>query len=469
MTIDELIQGLEAKQIMALLKQGKEDANLELYQKAVDIEKHKVNDTRERPNKLVKVEDGDRTYTRLEKVNRIALAIQKLIINRSVAFLFGNKVAYNFKTSSEQDISTLKATFNRLLDLNKIQTKDRQIARTVMTYTECAELWYLQRQDETNFDFGLETAFKLKHALFTPQNGDKLYPYFDEYGDMTAFSRQYTKVLAGSKLSIFETYTKSFTYKWQEERGELRLCEGYPKPNPLKKIPIIYIKQDEHETANVDKLIDRLELLLSNFADTNDYHASPKIFVRGELLGFSKKGESGAILQGTENTSVEYLSWQNAPESVKLEIETLLKMIFTITQTPNISFDEVKGLGAISGVALKLLFMDAHLKVEDKEEIFGDFLQRRANIVLSLIGLVNDELGNLRKQTYINPKITPYIIKNEKEELDYWLSATGNKPLISQEEAIEKVGITSSPTKTLELLKKETALEEYKDTFEPTI
>ena len=77
----------------------------------------------------------------------------------------------------------------------------------------------------------------------------------------------------------------------------------------------------------------------------------------------------------------QYLSWANAPESVKLEIDTLLRMIYTITQTPDISFDTVKGLGAISGVALQLLFMDAHLKVQDKNEIFSEYLQRRVNVL----------------------------------------------------------------------------------------
>ena len=82
---------------------------------------------------------------------------------------------------------------------------------------------------------------------------------------------------------------------------------------------------------------------------------------------------------------MQYVSWQQAPEAVKLEIETLLKLIYTITQTPDISFDAVKGLGAISGVALKLLFMDAHLKVQDKCEIFDDYLQRRVNVLLEYV------------------------------------------------------------------------------------
>jgi hypothetical protein len=113
--------------------------------------------------------------------------------------------------------------------------------------------------------------------------------------------------------------------------------------------------------------------LLSNFADTNDYHASPKIFVQGKVIGFTRKGEAGAIIEGENGATAQYLAWQNAPESVKLEIETLLRMIYTITQTPDISFDTVKGIGAISGVALQLLFMDAHLKVQDKSEVFSAY------------------------------------------------------------------------------------------------
>ena len=174
----------------------------------------------------------------------------------------------------------------------------------------------------------------------------------------------------------------------------MKMVEGYPKKLTIGKIPIVYGHQELFETEDVDALIARLEKLLSNFADTNDYHASPKIFVKGALTGFSKKGEAGAIIEGEENSDAKYLAWQNAPESVRLEIETLLKFIYTISQTPDISFDSVKGLGALSGISLKLLFMDAHLKVQDKKEVFDEYLQRRVNVIKSYIGSFNLNLQN---------------------------------------------------------------------------
>ena len=163
------------------------------------------------------------------------------------------------------------------------------------------------------------------------------------------------------------------------------------------------------------------------------------------------------------------MSWQQAPEAVKLEIETLLKLIYTITQTPDISFDAVKGLGAISGVALKLLFMDAHLKVQDKCEIFDEYLQRRVNVILAYIGQMNTTLEEECDQVEIEPEIVPYMITSDIDDLNYWLTANGNKPVISQEESVERVGLSKDPTKTIEKIKEEQSAENSFVIGEPQI
>ena len=166
---------------------------------------------------------------------------------------------------------------------------------------------------------------------------------------------------------------------------------------------------------------------------------------------------------------MQYVSWQSAPEAVKLEIETLLKMIYTITQTPDISFDSVKGLGAISGIALKLLFMDAHLKVQDKREIFDEYLQRRVNIILAYIGKMNTAWEKDCENIVIEPELVPYMLTNELDDLNYWLTANGNKPVISQEESIERAGISKDVNMTVQKIKEQTASENSFIIGEPQI
>jgi SPP1 family phage portal protein len=480
MTIEEIFKNETSNDIISELKSRRyiPQPDVEAANKAIDPELHSINDKILRPDKRVKVDaednnlrkvvdtNGDSVNYKIEKVARIKLALQKLIIKRAVSFLFGNQVAYNASPNNANQEMIVKA-LNRILYDVKSNSLNRKIARLIFGYKECAELWYPVEKQNTNY--GFNSKFKLRCAVFSPGLGDILYPYWDETGDMIAFSREFSREDNKIKYNYFETYTDTEHWLWLYGVNGYEVVEGYPKPISIGKIPIIYGYQDTFETEDVNSLIDRLETLLSNFADTNDYHASPKIFVTGQINGWSKKGESGAVIEGEEGSTMQYVSWQNAPESVKLEIETLLRMIYTITQTPDINFESVKGLGNISGVALKLLFMDAHLKVQDKREIFDDYLQRRANVIKAYIGKFNTALEAECEMMEIEPEITPYMLTNEIDEINMWLAANGNKPLVSQKASVKGANLTQDPDKDYEQIQSESAANSYVDMFEPTI
>ena len=257
-----------------------------------------------------------------------------------------------------------------------------------------------------------------------------------------------------------------------QANGQWELMPGYPKKLAIGKIPVVYGCQPKVEWEDVQSLIERLEKLLSNFADTNDYHASPKIFVEGKIIGFARKGEAGGIIEGEEGAKAQYLSWQSAPESVKLEIETLLKMIYTITQTPDISFDTVKGIGSVSGIALKLLFMDAHLKVQDKCEIFNEYIQRRINVVKAFLAIANkQEQGwqEAAEHLVVEPIITPYIIEDEQSKINILTAANGNKQIASRKATVQRLGWADDVDEEIKAIEEEEAGEAYTDLTEPTI
>lgn len=465
MTVEEILKQGDTGDVIEQLKKGRPfvQPDLDKAINALDPEKHEVMDKVKRPDKQVKVDadsneadteiDGEPAKTRPEPVARIRLAIQKLIIKRAVAFLFGNEVVYNANPENEAESTVLNA-LNKVLRSVKSNTLNRKIARAMFGYTECAEIWF--PVEKPNKKYGFDSKTTLRCMLVSPAFGDTLYPYFDETGDMVAFSREFKRKVEDKEIRYFETYTDKMRLMWTDRDGSgYQLMEGFPKTVSIGKIPVVYGRQEEFETQDVDSLIDRLEKLLSNFADTNDYHASPKIFIKGKLVGFAKKGESGAIIEGEDNSDAKYLSWANAPESVKLEIETILRMIWTITQTPDISFESVKGIGAISGIAQKMMFMDAHLKVQDKREIFDDYLQRRVNVIKAYIGEMNNKLKTVAEELEIEPEITPYLLTSEIDELNYWMTANGNKPVIDHESSIEKAGLTNNPKQTFDRLREQ--------------
>jgi SPP1 family phage portal protein len=485
MDIKQLLTENDINAIIEELKSGRETAtpNIDLYVSQLNPAKHDIFDKIKRPDKMVKVDvpetehsfhnqtlpdgykGGEKEHTKTVAVARIALAIQKLIVKRAVSFTFGNPVILNSEPENEAETTVLNAV-KKVLFNTKSRTINRKVAREIFSATEAAELWY---PVEKPANYGFDSKFKLRVAIFSPKNGDKLFPYFDETGDMIAFSREFLIVdKKGKTTAYFETYTDTEHRMWKKTETTWEIVEGYPKPITIGKIPVVYGKQDFVEWEDVQVLIDRLETLLSNFADTNDYHASPKIIVRGEVLGFAAKGETGAILQlEGDNAEAKYLSWEHAPESVKLEIETLLRMIYTITQTPDISFDSVKGIGAVSGIALKLLFLDAHLKVQEKMEIFDDYLQRRISIIQSYIGQFNTQLQTACESLTIEPEIVPYMIEDEQAKVTMLTDANGGKPIVSQKTAIQQLGwVSDSEAEYEQILREQEAGKA--DIFNPT-
>lgn len=412
---------------------------------------HRIFDTSERPDKIVRGENGE--IERFEKVARIALPLQQVIVERAVAFLFGHPVLVSCAVDGDKQAAAFEAVKRTLSD-NKIDSLNRRIARTVMRETEAAELWYpveekgfwerIARNERFSFVGEVPSQYKLRVALFSPGQGDRLYPVFDNYGNLTVFSRGYTSVSDGVEKEYFETYTDSEVARFERtDRGAWELTERHE--NALGKIPVVYARQSRSEWADVQTLIERLEKLLSNFADTNDYHASPKIFVTGEIRGFARKGETGAIIEGDANATAQYLSWQQAPESVRLEIATLLNMIYSTTQTPDISFDSVKGLASLSGVALRMLFLDAHLKVQNKSELFGEYLERRMSIVKKYLGVLNKAVEPFLEQLEVSQRIEPFMVDDRAATIQALNIASGGRELISQRSAVRLAGLSDDP------------------------
>lgn len=451
MTIEEII-ALEIEEQIKELKSSRLYVmpDMKSIEKSLDVKKHDVFDKSLRPDKLIKLDDGSSTK---EPVARVGLAMQKLIVKRAVSFMFGNPIEYVNKGKSEKAFEAIKDVYKKV----KINSFNRKIARDLFSCTEVAELWYPVPVTDPKS----EEKFKLKVKKLSPLTGDQLYPYFDEYGDMVAFSREY----AVDEERYFEVYTNAAIIKYNITK-EPKVVDGFPIVNEIGKIPIVFAKQEETAYEDVNDLISRLEKIMSNFADTNDYHSAPKIFVKGTIKGFSKKGESGAIIEGDSNTDVKYLSWNNAPESVKLEIQTLKEMIYTLSQTPDISFDSIKGLGGnvASGKALRFMFLDAHLKVMDNMEVFEEYLERRNSVIKSFLEKFNTSLKAELDTLEIENEVTPFMVDDYEDKLEFIMTATGNKAVLSQKTGIKMSGLVDN----IEEEYKNLQSEESVSVFEPT-
>lgn len=401
-----------------------------------------------------------------ENPTRIGIPFQEIIVNRAVGFLNVGDIDLSPIYINEKSEEKVYELTRQIWRANKLDFRNVDIARKLFSECEVAELWYLVEDNKGFWDrvgkmLGVKgSKFLMKSKVLAESNGDKLYPYFDSYGDMTAFGREYTLYNSENKeVSHFDVYTEKYIYKFSRDGGTWALVDGRVIPNPFEKIPVIYYRQDRPEWYRVQSMIDQLETRVSNTGDANDYYAYPMLFVKGVIKGMASKGERGKVLQGDENTDAKHLTWSEAAESLKLEVETLEKFIYSMTQTPNISFEEMKNLGDVSGIALKLMFLDAHMKANNKKGIFGEGIQRRLNLIKAGIGnVLNISMKNDAGTLEIEPKFKPYLPSNDKEDIEN-LSVSVGSGIMSKETAMEKHPLVDDTEQEMERAKNDQSQE----------
>lgn len=111
-------------------------------------------------------------------------------------------------------------------------------------------------------------------------------------------------------------------------------------------------------------------------------------------------------------------------DPIKLELETLFSRAYSITNTPQISFENLKGTGnALSGRAFRYVFMGAHMAVENHAEEIGLFMQRRVNFLISALGTQNSRLAAPAQTIDVEVNIIPYMIDNIDDKVQTTVTA----------------------------------------------
>lgn len=154
------------------------------------------------------------------------------------------------------------------------------------------------------------------------------------------------------------------------------------------------------------------------------------------------------------------LSWDSSPESVKGEIACLFNIIYSFTQTADISFENMKQLGNnTSGAAIRLMFTSPYMMADLKTEMYGEMFTRRCNIVANGICNTGAYIKGIdlavAEQVDFEPVFKPYLPKNDVELLQLITSSNGGAKSTSNRRAIELNPINDDADKVEEEMKQE--------------
>ena len=468
MAILNIIKTGTYKEIEKLFKrQVNTDTQAEAL-KQYDVDKHDVFDKVLRPLRKVSrataSKDAAGDFIREDvwiDVVRVGIPWQQIITERRVGFTLSNPVKtdviWDKETDKEKELAKLVA---RIQHDNKMDYKNKEILRRKLSEMEVAVIWYYVKTE------GGPQNYTLNSRIVSPEMGDTLYPLFDSTGTMIAFRRDYKLIENGKDIEHSDIYTAEFEYKYVKIESEWvldptivakakdtdELILANPVPNPANKILVEYYCQKKPIWAKVQSMIGRHETITSNHGGMNDKFGAPVLIVAGEIQGEIIDNQTGSMMEMENGGTADYAQLASEPESIKLEQTNLEKFIYTMSQTPNISFDQMMTIGAMSGFAAEMLLTDPHMAVRTEEETFGIGLQRRLNIIKAAIGaLIDTSLASEAKTVQLKPVIMPYLPQNTTELIENLsVAVTGN--IMSKETAIEENPLVSDSEEELKRL-----------------
>lgn len=407
-----------------------------------------VTDTVTRKDKIRK--DGTK-----EEASRIYIGLEKLLTKRMTEFMFAIPVKriYHNTENNETRQQILKA-IEAIYKYARIDSENIKRGNAYFAACEIFTIWYVVEKPNTLY--GFNSKYKLKCKTYSPMDGVKLYPLFDELDDMLAMSFEYKKKVKDEEITYFETYTADKHYKWRQQVDGWESV-GTVEEIKLMKIPGVYAFRPVPIYHGLTRIRKELEYTLSRNSDVIAYNSAPVLKVAGQIKGEEDKGESKRVYRVENGGDVSYVSWSQAIEALKYHVDTLLKLYWMQSQMPDVSFDNMKSLGNIGYDARQMLLTDAHLKVGDESGPWIEFFEREASVIKEFLKFMNDSWKKEIDNIEIEHIITPFIQNDEDAIADRLLKLNGGKAVMSQLESIQQAGYSNDPQSTLEQIQKEDA------------
>ena len=402
-----------------------------------------------------------------EKSSRIAIGLDKLLASRFNQFTFAIPVKREYNKPSNDTQTAIIGAIEKIYENAHIDTMN--FKRGIAYYAACEmfTIWYTVKRENTIY--GFPCRYKLKCKTFSPMDRVCLYPIIDELDDMIAMSFEYDKKVSDTKtITIFETYTEDRHFVWEkdnqgnswEEKTAQIKEDGTVESGEqiiINKIPGVYLWRPFPVYDGLGGIRHELEYSLSRNGNVISYNSAPIVKVKGGIIGKEKKGESSRIWRVESDGDISYVSWNQSQDAVINQTNTLLKLYWMLSQMPDISFDNMKGLGNIGYDARQTLFTEARLKIIEESGAWKECFEREFNVIKAFLKQMNQSWANEIDNITCKHIITPYVPEDENNSINVRMKANGGLPVESQLESIIKIGQSKDPISTLKEIRKDQA------------
>lgn len=391
-----------------------------------------THDVMKRPNKYRK---GDDPYI-TEKLPRTR---QRYINEVELFFLLGNPIKWKKNDGDDEAF----ALFTDFLKGQRFDSNMRKAKRLAGAETESAKLYHIYRNDRTNERL-------VKTVILARSTGYQLRPLFDQYGNLTAFAYGYKLKENGKTVQHWDIQTSDFLFFCR--RGTMG-WEVETYQNPTGKINVVYYQQ-EKAWSGAEQRLNREEQLDSRIGDTNNYFGDPIAIATADVIdSMTDPNRPGKLIQLTsERSRFDYANPPQSSETLKAEKLDLNDSILFDTFTPDFSFEKIKGLGTLSGDAIKNAMILGYIKRDNRKEIYDELVDREKSIVIAILKyMYPDKVAAFDSLDIEHEFAEPFT--QDKQQMWSAIGKLYNDGVCSLEQAVTMLALTDAPEEEIERIK----------------
>lgn len=375
---------------------------------------------------------------------------QRYINEVELFFLLGNPILWKKEDGDDEAFEL----FTNFLKEQRFNANMRKAKRLAGAETQSAKLYHVYRDEATN-DMQVRTVVLARHT------GYKLRPMFDQYGNLRAFGYGYTLTEKGKSVEHWDIQTPEFLFYCKKSPIG---WEVQTFANPTGKINVLYYRQPK-AWDGAEPRIKREEMLDSKVADTNNYFADPIASATADVIqSLADPNSIGKLIQLTgQNSRFEYINPPQNSASRDAEKQDLNDSILFDTMTPDFSFEKIKGMGTLSGDAIKNAMILGYIKRDNRKEIYEEMVDRERSIIIAILKYLHPNMADKLDKLVISFEFTEPFAQDKQKNWSA-ISQLYQAGVCSLENAVTMLALTDAPEEEIAKIK---AAEESKKKVTP--
>ena len=399
---------------------------------ALDEYNPQTHEVMRRPNKYRK---NDSPYIS-EKLPRTR---QRYINEVELFFLLGNPIIWK-KEDGDDEAYKL---FTDFLKAQRFDANMRKAKRLAGAETMAAKLYHIYRDERTN-------EMQVRSVVLARQTGYRLRPMFDQYGNLKAFAYGYTLTEKGKSVQHWDIQTPDFLF-FSKKTAIGWEVQTYK--NPTQKINILFYQQPK-AWDGAEPRLKREEMLDSKVADTNNYFADPIAAASADVIqSMADPNAIGKLIQLTgQNSKFEYINPPQNSAAREAEKQDLNDSILFDTMTPDFSFDKIKGMGTLSGDAIKNAMILGYIKRDNRKEVYEEMVDREKSVIISILKYLHANMADKLDKLSISFEFAEPFVQDKQKNWQA-ISSLYQAGVCSLENAVEMLALTDAPEEEIAKIK----------------